>query len=448
MSSPRSSERGRATSDPESLRFAQPARRGEVGRTLKHHSVSRTLQLIMRILTTLAALAAFSAPLRADWRQFRGNDANGVAEGIAPPTTFSETENIAWKVALPGRGLSSPIVVGDKVFISASSGPRQDRLHVICLDAKDGTQLWHRQFWATGRTACHPKTCVAAPTPCSDGKRVFAVYSSNDAVCLDLDGNLQWYRALALDSPNASNSLGMSSSPVVVDDTLVVMVECDAESFTTGVNVEDGVSRWKLDRPRKANWTSPGIMRGENGSGDHVLVQSSAGVVAVEPKTGKIAWNYSEGASTIPSLVVSQQVAYVPSHGITALRPSPGGSDVPEMVWRTESINPGTGSPLVYKDSLYVVANGGVLNRVDPKDGTKTWQTRLKGSFSGSAVAAGDHLYAFNEEGLGQVVALKPDSGEVTHTYALGETVLCTPAISDGALYVRSDGHLWKIAAK
>jgi len=405
----------------------------------------------MRILTTLAALAAlaaFSAPLRADWRQFRGNDANGVAEGIAPPTTFSETENIAWKVALPGRGLSSPIVVGDKVFISASSGPRQDRLHVICLDAKDGTQLWHRQFWATGRTACHPKTCVAAPTPCSDGKRVFAVYSSNDAVCLDLDGNLQWYRALALDSPNASNSLGMSSSPVVVDDTLVVMVECDAESFTTGVNVEDGVSRWKLDRPRKANWTSPGIMRGENGSGDHVLVQSSAGVVAVEPKTGKIAWNYSEGASTIPSLVVSQQVAYVPSHGITALRPSPGGSDVPEMVWRTESINPGTGSPLVYKDSLYVVANGGVLNRVDPKDGTKTWQTRLKGSFSGSAVAAGDHLYAFNEEGLGQVVALKPDSGEVTHTYALGETVLCTPAISDGALYVRSDGHLWKIAAK
>ena len=448
MSSPRSSERGRATSDSESLRFAQPARRGEVGRTLKHHSVSRTLQLIMRILTTLAALAAFSAPLRADWRQFRGNDANGVAEGIAPPTTFSETENIAWKVALPGRGLSSPIVVGDKVFISASSGPRQDRLHVICLDAKDGTQLWHRQFWATGRTACHPKTCVAAPTPCSDGKRVFAVYSSNDAVCLDLDGNLQWYRALALDSPNASNSLGMSSSPVVVDDTLVVMVECDAESFTTGVNVEDGVSRWKLDRPRKANWTSPGIMRGENGSGDHVLVQSSAGVVAVEPKTGKIAWNYSEGASTIPSLVVSQQVAYVPSHGITALRPSPGGSDVPEMVWRTESINPGTGSPLVYKDSLYVVANGGVLNRVDPKDGTKTWQTRLKGSFSGSAVAAGDHLYAFNEEGLGQVVALKPDSGEVTHTYALGETVLCTPAISDGALYVRSDGHLWKIAAK
>ena len=240
----------------------------------------------------------------------------------------------------------------------------------------------------------------------------------------------------------------MSSSPVVVDDTLVVMVECDAESFTTGINVEDGLSCWKLDRPRKANWTSPGIMRGKDGGGDHVLVQSSAGVVAVEPKTGKIAWDYKDGASTIPSLVVSQQTAYVPSHGITALRPSPGGSDVPETVWRTESVNPGTGSPLVFHDALYVVANGGILNRIDPKDGSKKWQTRLKGSFSGSAVAAGEHLYAFSEDGTGQVITLKDDGGEVTHSHSLGETILATPAISDGAIYIRSDAHLWKIAAK
>ena len=393
----------------------------------------------------LAALLALSSPAVADWRQFRGDDANGVAQGAAPPVTFSDTENMAWKVGLPGRGLSSPIVVGDKVFVSASSGPRQDRLHVICFSAKDGTELWHRQFWATGRTACHPKTCVAAATPCSDGKRVFAVYSTNDAVCLDLDGNLQWYRALAIDAPNASNSLGMSSSPVVVDDTLVVMVECDAQSFTTGINVEDGVSRWSMDRPRKANWTSPGIMRGKDGAGDHVLVQSSAGVVAVEPRSGKVAWNYKDGASTIPSLAVSQQVAYVPSHGITALRPTPTGSDVPEMVWREGGISPGTGSPVVYQDALYVLGGSGVLNRVSTKDGQKVWQTRVKGPFSGSPVCAGDHLYCVNEEGLVQVIALKPDAGEVAHTHSLGETVLCTPAVSDGAIYIRSDGHLWKI---
>ena len=402
----------------------------------------------MRLHTTLAALLCLTSPLLADWRQFRGNDANGVAEGPAAPTTFSDTENIAWKVDLPGRGLSSPIVVGDKVFLTACSGPRQDRLHVICFSAKDGSELWHRQFWATGRTSSHPKTCVAAPTPCSDGKRVFAVYSSNDAVCLDLEGNLQWCRGLTVDSPNASNSLGMASSPVVVDDTLCVMVECDAESFTTGIDVENGTTRWKMDRPRRANWTSPGIMRGKDGAPDHVLVQSSAGVVAVVPKSGKIAWNYGDGADTTSSLVVAQEVAYVPSHGITALRPSPGGSDVPEMLWRAEGVNPGTGSPLMFKNSLYVIAKGGVLNRVDPKDGTKVWKTRLKGDFSGSAVAAGDHLYCFSEDGMGQVIALKDDAGEVIHSHPFGETILCTPAISDGALYVRSDKHLWKIAAK
>ena len=402
----------------------------------------------MRLHTTLAALLCLTSPLCADWRQFRGNDANGVAEGPAAPTTFSDTENMAWKIDLPGRGLSSPIIVGDRVFLTACSGPRQDRLHVICFSAQDGSELWHRQFWATGRTSSHPKTCVAAPTPCSDGKRVFAVYSSNDAVCLDLEGNLQWCRALALDSPNASNSLGMASSPVVVDDTLCVMVECDAESFTTGLDVENGTTRWKMDRPRRANWTSPGIMRGKDGAPDHVLIQSSAGVVAVEPQSGKIVWDYTDGASTTPSLVVSQEVAYVPSHGITALRPSPSGSAVPEMLWRAEGVNPGTGSPLVFKDSLYVIAKGGVLNRVDPKDGTKVWQTRLKGDFSGSAVAAGDHLYCFSEDGVGQVITLQDDAGEVTHTHPFGETILCTPAISDGALYVRSDKHLWKIAAK
>lgn len=399
----------------------------------------------MTLVCVLSLSTSFTSIL-ADWRQFRGNDVNGVADGAAPPTTFNDQENLAWKAALPGRGLSSPIVVGDRVYVTASSGPRQNRLHVICFNAADGSQRWHRQFWATGRTTCHPKTNVAAPTPCSDGKHIFAVYSSNDVVCLDLDGHLQWYRALAIDSPNASNSLGMSSSPVVVDDTLIVMVECDAESFTTGLNVVDGLTRWKLDRPRRANWTSPGIMRGENGNSDLVLVQSSAGVAAVEPRTGKVAWNYSEGAATIPSLVVAQSIAYVPSHGITALRSSPTGSEVPEMVWRSEGVNPGTGSPLVYQDSLYVVANGGVLNRVDPQDGTKTWQTRLKGAFSGSAVAAGNHLYCFNEEGLGQVVSIQTDGGKVTHTHSLGEAILCTPAISEGALYVRSDGHLWKIA--
>ena len=119
---------------------------------------------------------------------------------------------------------------------------------------------------------CHSKTSVAAPTPCSDGKLVYAVYSSNDVVCLDLDGNLQWLRGLTADYANVSNSLGMSSSPVVSGGTLVVQVENDSESYTLGLAKGSGINRWRLDRPKAANWTSPVVLR--NGL---VALQSSKG---------------------------------------------------------------------------------------------------------------------------------------------------------------------------
>ncbi|MEW4530965.1 PQQ-binding-like beta-propeller repeat protein [Maioricimonas sp. JC845] len=400
----------------------------------------------MRFLFLMTlCIAGMSATARADWRQFRGNDTNGIADSTAP-TSWTDEDNIAWKADLTGRGLSSPIVVGDRVVVTCSSGYRQERLHVVCFSTEDGSKLWERQFWATGRTGTHTKTCVAAPTPVSDGERIFATYSSNDVVCLDLDGNLLWYRGLGYDFPNASNSLGMSSSPVMAGDTLVVMVENDAESFTTGIDPATGQSRWKIDRPRRANWTSPALWPGETPADDRVLVQSSAGVVAVVPETGEVEWTYADGASTIPSLTVSGNIAFVPSHGITALRPGQSNPEVPEIVWQEGSLSPGTASPLVHDESVYVFNRAGVLTAADVEDGSRQWQLRLKGPFSGSPVLAGGHLYAFNEDGLGQVVRLGDGKGEIVSSHSFDETILCTPAVSDGAIYIRSDGHLWKIA--
>ncbi|MBM4075446.1 MAG: pyrrolo-quinoline quinone, partial [Planctomycetes bacterium] len=178
---------------------------------------------MINIFCVIGCLLVMSVTVVAgDWRGFRGTDASGIALDSNPPITWSASENVAWKKALPGRGLSSPIVVGDRIFVTASSGFRQDRLHVICISTHDGSTRWERQFTATGRTMTYPKISNAAPTPISDGKRVFAIFSSNDLVCLDLEGQLLWYRGLTFDHPNVSNSLGMASSPVVVDDTLVL----------------------------------------------------------------------------------------------------------------------------------------------------------------------------------------------------------------------------------
>src|SRR4029079_9015788 len=135
----------------------------------------------------------------------------------------------------------------------------------------DGRRRWERQFWATGRTTCHEKISVAAPTPVSDGTHVFALFSSNDLVCLDLDGQLLWLRGLMRDYPNASNNLGLSSSPVVADGTLIVQVETDGAAFAAGIDAMTGVNRWKMERPKRVNWTSPMLLSGKDGQAVVVL---------------------------------------------------------------------------------------------------------------------------------------------------------------------------------
>jgi outer membrane protein assembly factor BamB len=380
-----------------------------------------------------------------DWRGFRGTESSAAATTSAP-TKWSDTENIAWKIDLPGRGLSSPILVGDRVFLTASSGGRQDRLHVLSFDKATGEQIWERQFWATGRTISHPTTCNAAPTPVSDGERIYAFYSSNDLVCIDLDGNLQWFRGLTHDYPNVSNSLGMASSLIVADGVVIAMAENDTDSLTTGVDCLTGVELWKLERPRKANWTSPVHWKGKKPGEDLVLIQSSAGVHAIVPRTGETKWSYDDGASTVASLVVGDGVAYVPSHGVTAIRPGESTPSVAEILWQEGGLNPGTSSLAVHKGKVYFISDSGVLSCADAKTGKREYQARLpKGHCSGSPIIAGDYLYVFNELGMGIVCDLN-DKGKVVSEHNFDQTILCTAAIADGAIYVRSDKTLWKIA--
>ncbi len=406
-------------------------------------------------LLVLATCLVVTLPAAADWRQFRGNDSSGVVADADLPVEWVDADqpkNIAWKASLPGRGLSSPIVIGDKVFVTCSSGFQQDRLHVLCFDAAQGTTLWERQFWATGRTMTHPKTCGAGSSPCSDGQRIFALFSSNDVACLDLDGNLQWFRGLTHDFPNCSNSLGMASSPIVIGDTLIAQTENDADSFANGLDVYTGESRWKRTRPKRASWTSPSALK-DAASGDTLaLLQASAGVEAVHPKTGEVVWSYTNGAATIPSLVVAGDIAYVPSHGLTALHHQPDKAE-PKQLWQASKLAPATASPLVLGQKVYVHNQAGVLTCADLADGNTNWQLRLEGPFTATPVATKDRLYFFNEAGVGQVVQLGGEKGELLGKSELklkarepADVILGTPAIGDNALFIRSDTYLWKIA--
>jgi len=376
----------------------------------------------------------------ADWPQFRGPLANGLTTETSAPL---RPEKPTWTADLPGRGISSPIIVGNRVLVTAASGARQNRLHVLCFDARNGSLIWERRFWATGRTQCHPKTCVATPTPASDGLRLFVTFSSNDVIALDLSGNLIWLRGLTVDYPNASNSLGMASSLVIAGDTLVVMAENDSESFTLGLDLIYGLNRWKLQRPKMANWTSPVPLPSSDGT-SAVGLQSGEGFTAIDADTGRILWAYTDGAATIPSSVVFGQTVYLPSHGVTALKlRAPG--EMPEQIWRSGQLRPDTASPIVFQNQVLVINAAGVLTSGSLQNGSRLWQLRLQGPFSASPVAGGSHLYCINESGLIQIVDLQTEEGRVVGSFDLDETILSTPAMAHGALYVRSDRHLWKL---
>lgn len=396
------------------------------------------------LFSTIAALAAVS--LAGDWPQFRGPGSTGVAADATIPTK----PKIQWSAPLPGRGLASPIVVGKHVFVTCSSGPAQERLHVICFNAADGAKVWERQLQATGRTMSHPKTSIAACTPCSDGRRIFALWSSNDLAAFDLDGNLLWVRGLTADYPNVSNSLGMASSPIVVGETLVTVIENDSESYSVGIDVHTGRNLWKLERPKAANWASPLPWHPDKNSPPAALLQSSKGLVAVDVVSGSRLWEYAEGASTSSSSVVAAGVILAPSNGVTALAPQPGNAP-PAQLWRSKQINPSTASPVVLGGNLFSINNAGVITCAGVANGDIRWKLRVTGPFSGSPVGAGSHLVAVNEKGLVQVVDVSKPEGEIAGQLQLPlnegtkELVLCTPALSGPHVFVRTDSTLWRL---
>lgn len=392
------------------------------------------------VAPTLTAAVLLSAG-GADWRQFRGTDGTAVVAEANLPTTWTETENVAWKADLPGKGVSSPIVVGDRVIVTASSGYREQRLHVLCFAADSGKPLWDRQFWATGRTLCHTSSAVAAPTPASDGKRIFAFYSSNDLICLDLEGNLLWLRGLTYDYPTAANDVGMASSPVVVGDTVVVQVECTGESFAAGIDAATGENRWRVERLKSACWTSP--VAATLAGRPTVLLQSTDRLTAHDPQDGRQLWSYQAALGGIASPTVVGELIYAPGGGLSALKPDDA---TPAVLWQENRLDTSSASPVIHQGRSYTINRAGVLNAAAADSGAMLWQLRLKGPFWATPIASGDYLYVVNQDGLAQVIRLKADAGEIEFQHEFGEEILASPAAADGALYFRSNAHLWKIA--
>ena len=408
-----------------------------------------------------------------DWPGFRGPGNRSAAPSADPPVEFDATagENLAWAADLPGGGFSGPAVAGGTVYVTASSGFASDRLHVLAFDDRTGDRRWERTFRATGRTGTYePDMRVATATPLvgafPDGDRVYAQFSSNDVVCLAANGDPVWYRGLTADYPNVSNSLGMSSSPVLAtaadgSRTLIVMAENDARSLLFGLDPETGVSRWVAERVEKANWSSPTVLPAGSrfgNAGDLVLCQGSYGLDAVDPATGKSAWTWGEGASTIASPTVAADadgnaLILAVSDGVTALEPDGAGGV--RVAWQNGRLNPSYASPIAFETAAGPVAatvtQGGILTVADLATGEERGKARLGGEFWATPVAVGSggdvRLYCPSKNGSVVVVGFDGDgSPAVRATNELGEPMWAGPAVTGNTLLFRSDALLWKVA--
>jgi outer membrane protein assembly factor BamB len=391
-----------------------------------------------RMLPLLFLLTA-SLPA-ADWTGFRGSEGLSTSAEKNLPTKWSQTEGLKWKAELPGRGLSNPAIAEGRIYVTAVTSYRERRLMVLCFEQATGKKLWERQFTATGATGCHPMTNMAAPTPVTDGKNVYALFATSDVVALDRDGNLLWYRSLVNDYPTLTNQVGMASSPVLAGGLLVVPMENAGESFLAGLDLKTGENVWKTERPRDINWVTP--LATKLAGKDTLIFHGTKDVTAYEPATGKVLWTFpAQGASTIPSSTAGGGMLFVPGGQFLALKPTKA-TETPEVVWRSPRLPLGFTSPVYSDGKIYGVTRIGVVC-VDALTGNNLWQQRLEGSFAASPVLADGKLYVVNQEGATHVLDITGAKPKILTTNTLDDTILATPAVVNGCLYLRSDKYLY-----
>ncbi|QEL20298.1 outer membrane protein assembly factor BamB family protein [Limnoglobus roseus] len=379
----------------------------------------------------------------AEWSQFRGPGGACVSDEKNLPEKWSKTEGHRWKTDLPARGVSGPVVFGDKIYLTASSGVRDDRLHVLAFDLKTGKQLWHRQFAATGGTNCHPMTCMAAPTPVADETGVYALFATGDLAAFDANGTLRWYRSLVGDYPSITNQVGMASSPVLADGKLIVPMDNSGDSFIAALDPKTGTNVWKTPRFKESNWVTP-VVRSPDGRTAEILFPGRDGLSAYDAATGKRLWNSKLVNGDIPTPTIREDIVYAPSGGVTTLK-FEGGE--PKKVWASAKMGSGMTSPLVY-DGMVYAAKDGVMNTVDAKTGESLWSERFsKDKASASPIGADGKVYVFSNGGKTTVFKASREM-EIVSENDLGEEILGTPAVAAGAIIIRTNKALYCVGAK
>lgn len=406
----------------------------------------------LRFLSFAMAVNIALPSLAADWPGWRGPARNGVTDDIGVPTTWSATQNVLWKVEVPGSGISNPIIWQDCVFLTASEGRDHSELHVICYDRATGKERWHQRLWGTAPTLFYPQSGMASPSPQTDGKTVFAFFGTGDVFCFDMKGGLLWQRALAHEYGRFQNRFAASSSPLLFENKLIVQCDHYGDSYLVALDSRTGTNLWKVDRPKAwHSWSSPQIIASKNQQ--ELVISGSTKLDAYDPGSGDRLWTVRGLAQEcIPTPVFGHGLLYAvsgPNGDHYAIRPG-GRGDVTEshVVWRHSRGTSFVPSAIIVDDRYYLADDKGFARCWEIPSGKELWRKRFKGKFTASPVAADGKLYFVSETGNTLVLdATSRDYVELARN-EVGEDVLSSPAISHGAFFLRTSKHLFCFVEK
>jgi outer membrane protein assembly factor BamB len=421
---------------------------------------------MLRITSVLIFfLSLLVAPLVAgdgDWPSWRGPANDGMARGDAP-LTWSSTERVAWKAHVPGRGFSSPVVWGDRIFVTTavpaaaqapgSRTPVEHRFLVMAVDRRTGKTVWEKVATvATPHEGHHAQYgSYASNSPITDGRHVIAFFGSRGLYAYTLDGELVWQKDF--NPLRMFNGFGEGAWTALDGNTLYVVLDHEGESFLLALDKASGQELWRTPRQGNTNWSGPYVLT-HNGR-KQIVISASREVVAYDPATGKPIWSARGlGQNTIPAPVAEGGMVFVMSGyrnpNLMAIRLGPEGdlTNTDAIVWQNQRGNSYTPSPVLHEGKLYVLTDTGLLSVFEGKTGKAFYQqTRLPKpyNFKASPVGANGKLYLASEEG--DVIVVKMgETFEVLATNTLpDETFIATPAIMNGEIYLRGRNTLYCI---
>ena len=411
-------------------------------------------QLTLRAAFGVILLSLPCITFAADRPTWRGPHGNGVTDETKLPTTWSATENVAWKVKLPGPGNSSPVVVGDRVFITSATKKGAVRT-LLCFARADGNPLWQRDIQFSGNETTHDTNPYCSASPATDGRRVFVSHGSAGVLAYDIDGKQLWHR----DVGPMDHIWGNASSPVLHDGKVIQLCGPGPETRLVALDQETGKTVWEnpIDEAKgkreqyKGSWGTP-VLHAQEGQ-TVLLIGLPQYDAAVDPKSGKEIWRcrgLGDLVYTNP-LVGSGFVVAMSGYGGPAIGlrlPKPGETgDVTDShrLWVNATKNPQrVGTGVIAGDYAYVLNEPGVAECIELRTGKQVWKERAANMSWGSMVLSGDRIYVTDMQGQTVILRAGPKF-ELLHENELGEMTRASPAVSDGQMFIRTYGHLYCI---